>query len=675
MANINRVNELPSSGLTRGDQFLLNVGGGKYQTHVVSDSLQLVKEAGADFIEKDTIAEMRDLSSREIWALQNGYYKGVTLNGYHEDEPKFDKPINYYLSETTAEDDGGSVIEVGDIKLEHKFEGELRAEYFGFGYSSNSPTDNKNTLQQAFNASLKYNVKTTIIPKGVHEIVGGGVEYKIPDSELWFEGELKLADGSASGEVQFIKYQADNITVYNQRFDGNRDNNTMNTVAGTQCNFSLYGINNPKFIGGYSKNSLQSHCHSTAENLIMEDYDLLRAGEHGLYLTLAVGQPKQRVTLRNVRIIGFGLGHSGTSVSIRSIRNGIYENCIFDATEELKPENIPLLQMIVDYRDAPLSEGETFMHSFYNCKFLSGDKVTTGIRCHANSGVAADTEANIIKGRGVYLYGGIVEYPTFEGVVYAESVVIKPKTPMGVSRLSKVFKNCIFDNILHFRPVFPTSSILDSCEFNNTNEVVVSGILFDFNHSSVVDGTICNIKNCTFRDFTTSTTNGIIRNANINNNKIILEGSKLINCTNAVLIFSGSSPNNVIINNSDLTQSGVRLRFDSSVTPKLVANNDFVKLRGTTAERPSGTTVYVGMLYDNTTTGVLEEYNGTAWVSKTPNATTTVKGVVNQSSKVDDVSSPNATDLATAITLINELKTKLNSKLSVDRASGQQSTT
>lgn len=114
-----RVNSLPESGYA-GDRYYLNVGGGKYQTYIVSDSLELTKEAGNEFIECDTVDDLRALDARQIWAIQNGYYKGVKLNGY-ESEGDIPAPIEYYLSDTTEDDDGINVIEVGGIKLEHKF--------------------------------------------------------------------------------------------------------------------------------------------------------------------------------------------------------------------------------------------------------------------------------------------------------------------------------------------------------------------------------------------------------------------------------------------------------------------------------------------------------------------------------------------------------------------------
>lgn len=91
--------------------------------------LNLPNEGGL-FLEKDTMQEMRDLNSTEILLLQMGYYKGVKLNGYYAkgDTPA---PINYVISTTTAPDDGGSVIAVGVIKLEHDFINGTHVRYFG----------------------------------------------------------------------------------------------------------------------------------------------------------------------------------------------------------------------------------------------------------------------------------------------------------------------------------------------------------------------------------------------------------------------------------------------------------------------------------------------------------------------------------------------------------------
>src|SRR5699024_8675853 len=86
-------------------------------------------EVGKLFLEKDTMQDVRDLSTTEILLLKWGYYLGVKLNGYYVkgDTPT---PIEYFLSDTTDEDDGGSIIQVGDVKIEHIFEGSIHTAYF-----------------------------------------------------------------------------------------------------------------------------------------------------------------------------------------------------------------------------------------------------------------------------------------------------------------------------------------------------------------------------------------------------------------------------------------------------------------------------------------------------------------------------------------------------------------
>lgn len=85
---------------------------------------------GELFLEKDTVAQMRGLSSTKILLLKIGYYKGVKLNGYYQ-EGDTPSPIEYYLSDTTESDDGGSVFEVGGVKLEHEFVDVLNLAYYG----------------------------------------------------------------------------------------------------------------------------------------------------------------------------------------------------------------------------------------------------------------------------------------------------------------------------------------------------------------------------------------------------------------------------------------------------------------------------------------------------------------------------------------------------------------
>lgn len=85
------------------------------------------------FLVKNTMADMRDLSVDEIASLQglDPIYVGVQLLGYYDrgDTPS---PIIYYFSSTeTSLDDGGSIIVLPEGRLIHNFGSEVFIGYFG----------------------------------------------------------------------------------------------------------------------------------------------------------------------------------------------------------------------------------------------------------------------------------------------------------------------------------------------------------------------------------------------------------------------------------------------------------------------------------------------------------------------------------------------------------------
>lgn len=113
------------------------------------------------FLEKDTMAQMRAISTVEILLLKMGYFRGVKLNGYYSkgDTPA---PIEYYLSDVEDEDDGGSVIEVNGVKLEHIFTSEVEGEYFGM---KSLGVDNTTIVQKIIDYTITKPVLKAILPK------------------------------------------------------------------------------------------------------------------------------------------------------------------------------------------------------------------------------------------------------------------------------------------------------------------------------------------------------------------------------------------------------------------------------------------------------------------------------------------------------------------------------
>lgn len=203
--NEERVNTLPTEGLSAGDRYYLNVGNNKYKTFIVSDSLELIMSSGDEFIEKDTVVEFRNISEKEIWAIEQGYYKGVKLNGYHikGDTPR---PIEYYISNTTNEDDGGSIISVEGVKFEHLFT-DIDVRYFGI--HNDTELNQESILQKVINKGLTVIIPSnfTIAILGVvlkdHQVLTGGGNLKSLATNEYTKGMVGCGNFSVVRNINF----------------------------------------------------------------------------------------------------------------------------------------------------------------------------------------------------------------------------------------------------------------------------------------------------------------------------------------------------------------------------------------------------------------------------------------------------------------------------------------
>lgn len=137
-----------------------------YRRKGVEYFLKNLGKYGELFLEKDTMQEMRDLSSTEILLLQMGYFKGVKLNGYYQ-EGDTPNPIEYTLSTSPITDNGGSVIELpSGVKLAHLFEyGVINMKYFGA--VGDDVADDTDAFQNCIDFARNCTVN---IPKGVYNI-------------------------------------------------------------------------------------------------------------------------------------------------------------------------------------------------------------------------------------------------------------------------------------------------------------------------------------------------------------------------------------------------------------------------------------------------------------------------------------------------------------------------
>ena len=147
-------------------------------------------------LQKDTMNDMRNLSTFETLLLKMGIYKHVQLNGYYEkgDTPE---PIDYHITSGSLSDNSFSVIVVKDIILTHNFQGFLNVLYAGL-IPNNADVDNSPALQNIVNgASSTFRDGTIYFPKGLYYVKEG---INIPAPREWtFEGDWSKNTGGNTG--------------------------------------------------------------------------------------------------------------------------------------------------------------------------------------------------------------------------------------------------------------------------------------------------------------------------------------------------------------------------------------------------------------------------------------------------------------------------------------------
>lgn len=202
-----------------------------YGIYVKKGSEYFLKSLGeyGQILQKNTMTEMRNLSGLEILLLRMGYYNSVQLNGYYQ-EGDTPAPIQYYLSSTTEVDDGGSVFEVGGIKLEHDFGKHIDIRYFGAkGDSINDDTDSvKNVAKYAKGVSRP---PVVFVPEGFSFRITDTIEFDlgidvIMESPFTWYGEMDrpcLVIGRDDARNYHRKFKL-NVSATNRRSDWEDDN-------------------------------------------------------------------------------------------------------------------------------------------------------------------------------------------------------------------------------------------------------------------------------------------------------------------------------------------------------------------------------------------------------------------------------------------------------------------
>ncbi|MDQ1150331.1 hypothetical protein QE382_002315 [Sphingobacterium zeae] len=182
------------------------------------------------FLIKNTVQDLRALSSMEISDLQSGVYEGVMLLGYYAkgDTPG---PIEYYISNTTDPDNEGSIIVLDSISLRYQSNGECDVRYYGALKGTDS------TIQ--INRCLE-NERISVI------------------SEDYFVDPRGRADGNYTGG---IKPQSNSTLIF-------RNNSKLKSITNSDAStaiLNLTKVNNVIINDAYVEGDIETHTGTTGE--------------------------------------------------------------------------------------------------------------------------------------------------------------------------------------------------------------------------------------------------------------------------------------------------------------------------------------------------------------------------------------------------------------------------
>lgn len=685
---------------------------------------------GEGFLEKDNMAQMRTLSSTEMLLLRMGYYKGVNLSGYYAkgDTPA---PIHYEVSnDGLLEDDGGSVIEVGSLKLKHDFEQGVNVKYFG-------AVENTGDYSDLF--SYIVNTFKTIIFDPNTSYVGG---ISVNTNDVSVVGSNSNLTGDISTE--------NNISTLSTTSTVNSPNNTNQIEVSDSTGFT---------VGDWIQLS---------DNL---DYIENLAKEPPRELNIVKGVLGNVITLekntRNLYTAGSSVvqvnpvfNFSVTGLNFRSYNLWNIVNLSFS---KVVVTNLSIVTFAENVNISTVINNPLYTTSNIFLKGVNEGtlniEATNGkdsVKLFGCANLSASIHVKNAENRGIWLYG-------CNNINSSDWSIIGSRVHIDANFEILIFdysKNCVFSKgtlneenkysststgpqPIEFRMYSDTCKVVDSTIYNKG-----SGIIFTYKASAMN----CGVENSTIHINPKATPNAIYicelvgdeagkypsvvqpRSSLIfTGNKVYYTGSSNImimrSASNAT--FSTPYPSIDISNNEVTVPTAVRV-FVANVAPQIhtnifIRNNKFYGVSGQTLHYIVGTalatidnlfikdnyldnisavrydsinSIVINKLYVNNindpyrksattplrpTKGLTKGYNifdetlkkplwwdGTTWIDSTPNASISSKGLVNQSTAVSDITAPTVTTIEEANTAIQTLVAAFNAKLDADRNSGQQ---
>lgn len=390
---------------------------------------KVIDKDGELFLEKDTVAQVRVLTAREILYLKAGVYKGVKLNGYYA---KGDTPasIEYYISDTTEEDDGGSVIVVGGIKLEHVFKKNIDILYFGGKYDG--VFDNTTAIQRIINkgfyveiSNINCLIKGTIVLRKNTGVIGIYVS-----NPRWVDAEsLILHYPTVSGTDLFtvenpqVGYgylagiKVENLTIkgnensrycfnlknvansefknlYTDTFVSALYNDYSMNVLFSLCNFSENSDACVRFVGGISTTTVFDRCylhfskwgaileHDTCLGIVFKD-TIVESCSHGGYdihtdnIVDFIGAYAENVPIEptpNVPIIQVGVNGVEKNVGYPTARVSFFGGNLAGCNFGIDPNSVSIITdkiASLTFYGVSISRANRLIDNTFNSRIIS----------------------------------------------------------------------------------------------------------------------------------------------------------------------------------------------------------------------------------------------------------------------------------------------------------------
>ncbi|WP_333863631.1 hypothetical protein [Sphingobacterium sp.] len=723
------------------------------------------------FLIKDTMQLMKNLSSNEITALQDGSYNGVQLLGYYEkgDTPA---PIIYHIAPTAPDpgaDDNGSVIAVGGIKLEHKFKGEVDVKYFG----AITDIDNTDLINKVLNKfdNVVVSADYKVNPLGsVANDFKGGIRPRTNNTLRFANGSKFYIDPNDGESYSILTLNSvNNVKIINALIYGDVADHVGNSGEWGH-GITVYGcenilLENPKshycWGDGIAIGSLPTHHNKNIR--ITKGIETHYNRRNGVSVISCDGLYIDEIIANYNGTIRGTLPMYGVDIEPNS-KGEDYINCIIDSIKTTG-NNEGGLEIIPAYMQHIKYDGKGVFKCSIGTYISNFDGVNTQGRGSLRIAYADKT------------LPGIVETQKINGYIDIDNLIVNDAIQRSINftRVASTGLPINLKNVLINNPYTKDDSVtsrdmrnavcfitqdtqttyghinVGHLTVNDYNNNLAVGVYFKairdidnpyqnvniscYKHigqwmdpvevpayGSTGDSVIVSMADPFYKEISGSY---IMHNYAVVDKMTlkILENSRvtLPNLTvvtnKRISVISGANVDHVV---SVIGRSNIQLismrpiegqiveLFGNSTLDLEIRNNKWVilssngeyqnsacKIKGDSSNRPAvlNNTMY-GFQYYDTQIQRFVYWNGSSWQNYSPIASQSTFGLVKQSSSVSDTSIPDsgssliddATDLSTALALINDLKARynqsvilinslksqLNAKMMADRNSGQQ---